>query len=138
MEGYGIQSAIELLARIPQPLINLLSFFFGFLAGHRLEVARERRREFNAAVTPLRDYVLNEMNQPYSLLSRHPTVIQVDAFECCLPWYWRSGFRRAWNAQLRERQQGGGEYDTGTGSVRAEYARYVSALRKCLRYLRRR
>jgi hypothetical protein len=65
--------------------LSLLTFFLGLFIGHRLTLARDRRREFNQIVEPLRPGILDEAEAPNPMrlvINRH----QADAIACRLCW----------------------------------------------------
>lgn len=116
-------------------IINVLTFLLGMIVGHWLAVHRDRRREFNEAVQPIRKWLLSETERP-SAYNQRPSRIEFDTFMSCLPWWKRRGFRAALERQERARKAvetrdslGGVDYGDAD-AIRA-------ALRVCLRYTER-
>ena len=134
-----IADAIQILSGLHTELFGSLTFFLGFLMGHRLQLGRDRMREFNTAVVPVRTYLLKEIEMPRQYVVPEPTLIQMDAFEHYLYWRHRAGFRRAWEEQERERAVNS-EYDPITGTVKRPFDPTLLriALRNCLKYTKRR
>jgi hypothetical protein len=117
------------------PLLwSAFSFCLGLLLGHRLALGRDRRREFNDAALPVREWLLKETERA----GRHrPSAIQFDTFEACLsPWN-RYRFRAA-----LERHRSAIEEQTrgdGTGGFYFEDEEPIKALaRRCLEFTNRR
>lgn len=135
-----IADAIQILSGLRAELFSSLTFCLGFWLGHRLELGRDRIRDFNTAVVPVRAYLLCQIETPVWGHVRAPTLIEVDAFDHSLGRFRRKGFRRAWERQKRESQSDmGATYDPNTGDVTsADYTRLLAALRACLRYTQRR
>ena len=84
-------------------LISLLTFLVGLFVGNRLAIDRDKRKEFNEAAQPIRDWLLNEVAQPSPY--RHlPNVVQIDTFVSYLPFWKRRSFRKAYTRQDCARQ----------------------------------
>lgn len=83
---------------------SAISFALGLLLGHWLSIDRERRKEFNSAVAPVREWLLREMHAP-SPYSQPPTSAQLDEFQHYLSPLGRWRFQRVWAAQKRVRAQ---------------------------------
>jgi len=45
-------------------LVSLLTFFLGLILGHWLAIVRDKRKEFNKAVTPVRNWLLRAKDSP--------------------------------------------------------------------------
>lgn len=84
-------------------LISLLTFLIGLLVGNRLAIDRDKRKEFNEAVQPIRAWLLNEVAQP-SPYRQRPNAVQIDVFVSYLPFWKRRGFRKAYKRQDCARQ----------------------------------
>ena len=46
---------------IVNPIFNIICLFIGYLAGHRLAIGREKRKEFNSAAASFRDAFVDEI-----------------------------------------------------------------------------
>ncbi|WP_155647136.1 hypothetical protein [Stenotrophomonas maltophilia] len=72
---------------------SVLSFFLGAFLGHRLSLGRDRRKEFNEAAVPVRQFVLSQLAAGYPVTP--PSKLEVDSFAQRLrPWE-RRAFRDA-------------------------------------------
>lgn len=67
-------------------LLSLLTFFLGLILGHWLAIGRDKRKEFNEAVIPVRAWLLREKEAP-NPYSRLPSEEELDLFIHYLrPW----------------------------------------------------
>jgi len=64
-------------------VVSLLTFLFGLIIGNRLAISRDRRREFNSFVQPIRSWLLSELEEP-SRNRKTPSKIEMDNFIHCL------------------------------------------------------
>ncbi len=113
-------------------LFGLLTFFIGLGLGHWLALGRDKRKEFNIAALPIRIWLVNESEAP-SPFRCHPTAIELDIFNQCLPAWRRSGFRIAYENQKKIRKEQ--ETRDSKGGVFYENEKpIIDAVRKCLSY----
>lgn len=111
-----------------------LSFLAGLFLGHRLAIGRDKRREFNDAALPIREWLLKEIE---SVGWRRPSEIEIDTFEACLSAWQRRRFvaalqayRSEFTAQTRQ---------DGSGGLYFENEEPIKQLaRSCLKYTKRR
>lgn len=116
-------------------MFGLLTFFVGLGLGHWLALGRDRRREFNDAALPVREWLLRQIKRP-SPISNAPTPIELDRFiQCLQPWR-RRGFCMSYKKQEREREKALTRDQVGS-IVYNEETPIVLALRKCLSYTNR-
>lgn len=67
-------------------LVSLLTFLLGLLLGNWLAIGRDKRKEFNEAVAPIRSWLLRAKDSP-DPFSRWPSDQEVDRFVHYLaPW----------------------------------------------------
>ena len=52
------------LAELNPLLMSALGFLIGLVLGHWLTLGRDRRKEFNEIATPIRSWLLDELNKP--------------------------------------------------------------------------
>jgi len=75
---------------------SVLSFFLGAYLGHRLSLGRDRRKEFNEAALPVRNFVLTQISVKSSYPVDLPSNLEIDSFvQRLMPWQ-RIAFRDAW------------------------------------------
>lgn len=117
-------------------LLNLLTFLLGLVLGHWLAIGRDRRNEFNAALRPIRNWLLIDIDSP-SPYTPWPSPIEIDTFIACLPPWRRRGFRNA----IQKHHEAHLLYQTQTGSGSVQYTdldALRATLRDCMRYAQRR
>jgi len=117
-------------------LFSSLTFLLGLLLGNWLAINRDRRREFNEAVQPVRKWLLSEIDDP-SAYRQKPNRIELDTFMSCLSWWRRGRFRVHLERQDRARQ----ETTSPNAYNEVSYTNIPgikTALRACLRYTERR
>lgn len=94
-------------------LLVVLGFLGGAWCGHRFSLLRDRRNEFNAAVDPVRAWVLDQSGDP-SPHRRRLGLAEIDLLEQCMGVLRRRRFRRAWQtAQQAERENTGKDGNFG-------------------------
>ena len=124
---------IEELLR--HPVVPVLTFLLGLVAGHRLTLGRDRRKERNEAAMPIREWLLRQVERP-SPYGKQPGLADQDAFVQCLPSRERKGFSEALialdHAEACERQKDG----AGQVSYR-DPDRVRRAAKDCLRFTER-
>lgn len=104
----------------------------GALVAHLFSGVRDRRKEFNDAAAPIREWLLGEIEHP-SPNTRRPSAIEIDAFMSRLSTWQRFRFRRADERQQRAREQA--SWQDATGEVLyTDDAMIIKHLRACLRY----
>lgn len=117
-------------------LINFLTFLLGLLLGNWLAIGRDRRREFNEAAQPLREWLLSEIDSPSAYRER-PSPIEIDTFVSCLSWWRRGRFRAALERQDQVRRAA--EKQSSYGEVQySDDSPIKAALRDCLSFTERR
>ena len=82
----------------------MLTFFVGTGFGHWLTLSRDKRKEFNDAVLPMRTWLLNEIQKP-SPYENPPTKIEMDIFLSKLGVLKRFLFKRYYQKQNLEREK---------------------------------
>lgn len=118
-----------------EPYLSLLTFFLGLFLGHRLTLGRDRRKEFNEIVQPIRDVLLKERESP-TPYSVSPSKIDADRLESVLHCWQRRAFRNSWLAYGKSKQEG--VYQDSVGQCFYQTTEsVVSSIDKVLRYTRR-
>lgn len=113
-------------------LISLLTFFIGLFVGNRFALGRDKRKEFNYAVIPIRAWLISELDEP-SPYTKAPTAIELDIFVSYLDIWSRRGFRTAYENQAKERKEQ--EYIDTYGQVVYRNNKFIiNYVRKCLTY----
>lgn len=78
-------------------LVGLFTFAAGLFLGHRLSLGREKRKEFNEAIQPVRTFFLAESESP-SARRKRPSQAEFDLLlQVMFPWH-RRGLRSALEA----------------------------------------
>ena len=117
-------------------IINFLIFFLGLFLGHRLNLGRELRKEFNDAAIPIRKWILDEIKNP-SPYFKSPTDIELDTFVHYLPWWKRGGFNKAYARQKDEREKATARDSIG-GVFYNDNKHIIKALHECFSFTNRR
>lgn len=94
----------EILGYVQQGGLPVASFLLGFLIGHRLELLRHRRKEYNDAVSPIRERLITTLHLP-SVHDRLPTASELDVIEHYLGPFARRRLRAAMARHGRHRQE---------------------------------
>lgn len=75
-------------------LLSILTFLLGLILGHWLAIGRDKRKEFNEAVAPVREWLLRAKDSP-SPYTGWPSEQELDRFMHYLrPWNRRSFQKR--------------------------------------------
>ena len=103
------------------------------LFGNWLAIARAKRQEFNDAASPMRAYLLAEIEQIGSG-GHSPTSIERNHFVSRLPWFKRRRFLKAYKKQREERGNNfRQDYKTGECFYESTDS-IVKYLKECLPY----
>lgn len=84
-------------------LVGLFTFAAGLLTGHRLSLGRDKRKEFNEAVQPIRAYFLAESENP-SAYRKQPPKSELDLLFYKMHAWDRRNLRKALSAFHGEKQ----------------------------------
>lgn len=79
---------------------SALSFFLGLILGHWLALGRDKRKELNDAVAPVRAWVARQLMNPDSDLWPPPGVAELDAMHQRLSKSDSARFSAAWTSVL--------------------------------------
>lgn len=91
---YILKELHEVFASNPE-LTACFGFLVGLLAGHRLELGRDKRKEFNEVSLQFRSKLLKEKESP-SPYSTVANKVEIDQFESVLSFWQLPCFRKAW------------------------------------------
>lgn len=80
---------------LEHPVVPLITFALGVVSGHYTALWRDRRKERNEALVPLREFLLAERHKP-SLVRARPTLLQFDLAYHALGPDDAGRLRRAW------------------------------------------
>lgn len=127
---------IQPLIRDNTELFGLLTFLIGLGFGHWFALGRDKRREFNDASLPIREWILREIDGP-NPSARRPTSIELDTFVQCLSILDKRSFCKAYRGQQKAREQAT-EVDSIGQPFYKDDKPIVAHLRRCLRYTNRR
>jgi hypothetical protein len=88
-------------------IVGLITFFLGLILGHRLSLGRDKRKEFNDAAAPIREWILYEIDlfDTSAYNNPEPDIIQLDIFVNCLHWWHRKRFRDVYEKQKNARNK---------------------------------
>lgn len=88
-------------------LVGVAATFVGFVAGHRLNLFRDRRVEFNAFVAPIHKMAFDDIRSPNAMTGI--SVYTVDRLIAFQPWHRRRACRRAIEHYERAKRDGTGQ-----------------------------
>ncbi|MBF6022798.1 hypothetical protein [Lysobacter niastensis] len=108
--------------------MSFITFLLGLILGHWLAIGRDKRKEFNDAVAPIRKWLLTEQDGP-SPYNKRPSQHEIDLFMHYL-WPWqRSAFRKHLGSyrqacEASMTQDGAGQvfYNSNSAVIRHELA----------------
>lgn len=113
-------------------LAFLTTLLVAFIA-HRLTIGRDRRKEFNDIVIPIRNRLLDESRSPHPMRA----VFQGNDFDnllICLPHWRRSGLRNAFSIYEKAKQDNAAR-DSYGGVYYAIPANVSNAAKSMLKYV---
>ena len=116
-------------------IVSIVTFALGLFFGHRLALGRDKRKEFNEAAEPIRDWLLREEERPYPY-AHFPSTLELDTFAYCLKPMTRKRFNAAMDAYRRELERSGSTAYEGMVYEDPESAR--QAVRRLMPFTRRR
>ncbi len=118
-------------------LISFLTFLLGLLLGNWLAIGRDKRKEFNDAVGPVRSWLLMQRDElsPYN---KSPSRDEIDLFVHYLrPWQ-RSSFRLNLEKYRAACQAAMYQDDAGQAFYRTDVPELHQELARLLKYVDRR
>ena len=71
--------------------LSIITFLLGLLLGNWLAIGRDKRKEFNEAAAPIRDWLIKEKEAP-NPYSACPSAQEFDRFAQCLRLWEKAGF----------------------------------------------
>jgi hypothetical protein len=116
-------------------LFTALGFFIGLGLGHWLALGRDKRREFNDAALPIREWLFRQIKNP-SPMCRSPKDIEIDTFVQYLPAWKRKNFMNAYEKQQQKSDKAIYRDSVG-GVLYSEVDPIIEALRECLPFTER-
>jgi hypothetical protein len=128
------QMILDRLIELQSVLASFLTFLLGLLIGHRFGLQRDKRKEFNEAARPIRDFLIEEVSKP-NAYRKFPSRSELDAFAQCLPGRRRRAFQTSWRSLLEAWEQV--ETDAWGGREVKDPEPIRRAAEQCLRYTKR-
>lgn len=128
-------SEIDTFASAHPWLLSAGALILGALLSHRYSLARDKRKEFNAVIDPVRVELRRQLRN-VSPMDAIPKGF--DAIEDRLFWFRQAGFRRAVDEYKQARQQQCVQDATGSITGYSRTDRIQNAIRTLLRYMGRR
>lgn len=120
---------------ITQPFFGLVWGLIGFLIGNRFALDREKRKEFNNLIEPLRHDLMGVKNNPNSKI-RGSWMITVALIRKKLPIWKRKGFDKAVENYNKSKRDENIKRDNMGGFTYKDTTRIVDAANEFLRYLK--
>jgi hypothetical protein len=116
-------------------VVSLLTFFLGLIIGNRLALNRDRRKEYNNFVQPIRSWLLLELKDP-SPYRAEPSRMEMDNFIHYLPMWKRKKFQDYLNDLKKIQEQN--SYVNDVGQVFYENEEDIKTIiKKCLSYTKK-
>ncbi len=116
-------------------LLTLLTFFLGLALGNRLAIGRDKRKELNEAVKPIRAWLLSQADSP-SPYMKVPPAEKIDLFANCLSFWKKKEFLKCWANQEELRRRSQTQDPLGQVFYRNEED-ICEAVKKCIPYTKR-
>jgi hypothetical protein len=120
---------------ITHPFFGLVWGLIGFLIGNRFALDRDKRKEFNNLIGPLRHDLIGVKNHPNSKI-QGSWMITVALIREKLPIWKRKGFDKAIKNYNKSRSDENMERDNMGGFTYKDTTRIVDAANEFLRYLK--
>jgi len=120
---------------ITHPFFGLVWGLIGFLIGNRFALDRDKRKEFNNLIEPLRHDLIGVKNHPNSKI-QGSWMITVALIREKLPIWKRKGFDKAIKNYNKSRSDENMERDNMGGFTYKDTTRIVDAANEFLRYLK--
>ena len=93
--------SIEQIINSYPSVFGLVTFFAGLILGNWLAIGRDKRKEFNEAALPIREWLLAEIARPHPP-RKQPTMAHLDQFIQRLSIFSRKRFIKAYDLQKTE------------------------------------
>jgi hypothetical protein len=120
---------------ITHPFFGVVWGLIGFLIGNRFALNRDKRKEFNNLIEPLRHDLIGVKNHPNSKI-QESWMITVALIREKLPIWKRKGFDKAIKNYNKSRSDENMERDNMGGFTYKDTTRIVDAANEFLRYLK--
>jgi hypothetical protein len=120
---------------ITHPFFGLVGGLIGFLIGNRFALDRDKRKEFNNLIEPLRHDLIGVKNHPNSKI-QGSWMITVALIREKLPIWKRKGFDKAVENYNKSKSDENIERDNMGGFTYKDTKRIVDAANLFLRYLK--
>ena len=117
------------------PLFAIIWGLFGFLIGNRFALERDKRKEFNNLIEPLRHDLIGVKNHPNSVI-RGSWMITVKLIREKLPIWKRKGFDKAVTNYIMSKSEENRIPDNMGGFTYKYTARIANTANSFLRYLK--
>lgn len=117
-------------------LFGLASALIGYLVGNWLTIGRDRRKEFNDLVAPMRKSLLYIRDNPISASLTRDSMITFTLIREKLPYWKRSGFDKAIDNYKQSKNISNRKSDGMGGFLNADKSAIIHAVDDLLKYLK--
>ena len=122
-------------------LINLVFFLFGLIAGNRLAIGRDRRKEFNEMADNI--FIFISLTEEMKIIKETeniasgPAYSDLELFMRRLPWQKKRRFGKAFSTYKKQHQQSNWKRSSSGHPTYIEPEKIISSIHKFIKFTNR-